>query len=309
MKVVFMGTPDFAVPTLKKLIEKHDVIAVFTQPDKPKGRGQKVQYSPVKEVALEYGIPVLQPNRIKKEVEYIEKLKELNPDVCVVVAYGQILPKEVLDIPKYGCINVHASLLPELRGAAPINWAIINGNKITGITTMQMDVGLDTGDMLLKREVEILDTDTAGSLHDKLMVVGAELLIETLDKLEKGELTPQKQDDSLATYAPMMDKELGHIDWNKSSREVFNLIRGVTPWPSAYFYYDDKMIKVWRCELVEGFTNEVAGKIVEVNRDGVKVSCKEGIIILKEIQEQGGKRMDIATYLNGHTFEVGKVLK
>ncbi|CDF57887.1 methionyl-tRNA formyltransferase [Thermobrachium celere] len=309
MKVVFMGTPDFAVPTLKKLIEKHDVIAVFTQPDKPKGRGQKVQYSPVKEVALEYGIPVLQPNRIKKEVEYIEKLKELNPDVCVVVAYGQILPKEVLDIPKYGCINVHASLLPELRGAAPINWAIINGNKITGITTMQMDVGLDTGDMLLKKEVEILDTDTAGSLHDKLMVVGAELLIETLDKLEKGELTPQKQDDSLATYAPMMDKELGHIDWNKSAREVFNLIRGVTPWPSAYFYYDDKMIKVWRCELVEGFTNEVAGKIVEVNRDGVKVSCKEGIIILKEIQEQGGKRMDIATYLNGHTFEVGKVLK
>lgn len=309
MKVVFMGTPDFAVPTLKKLIEEHNVIAVFTQPDKPKGRGQKVQYSPVKEVAIEHNIPVFQPSKIKKEVEYIDKLKELNPDVCVVVAYGQILPKEVLDIPKYGCINVHASLLPELRGAAPINWSIINGNKVTGITTMMMDVGLDTGDMLLKREVEILDTDTAGSLHDKLMVVGAELLIETLEKIEKGEIKPQKQDDSKATYAPMMDKELGHINWDKSAREVFNLIRGVTPWPSAYFYYDDLMIKVWRCELIEGGKNDVAGKIVDVSKDGVKVTCREGIIVLKEVQKQGSKRMDIATFLNGNNLEVGKLLK
>ncbi|MCX7695565.1 MAG: methionyl-tRNA formyltransferase [Caloramator sp.] len=309
MKVVFMGTPDFAVPTLKKLIEEHDVIAVFTQPDKPKGRGQKVQYSPVKEVAIEHNIPVFQPSKIKKEVEYIDKLKELNPDVCVVVAYGQILPKEVLDIPKYGCINVHASLLPELRGAAPINWSIINGNKVTGITTMMMDVGLDTGDMLLKREVEILDTDTAGSLHDKLMVVGAELLIETLEKIEKGEIKPQKQDDSKATYAPMMDKELGHINWDKNAREVFNLIRGVTPWPSAYFYYDDLMIKVWRCELIEGGKNDVAGKIVDVSKDGVKVTCREGIIVLKEVQKQGSKRMDIATFLNGNNLEVGKLLK
>lgn len=309
MKVVFMGTPDFAVPTLKKLIEEHDVIAVFTQPDKPKGRGQKVQYSPVKEVAIEHNIPVFQPSKIKKEVEYIDKLKELNPDVCVVVAYGQILPKEVLDIPKYGCINVHASLLPELRGAAPINWSIINGNKVTGITTMMMNVGLDTGDMLLKREVEILDTDTAGSLHDKLMVVGAELLIETLEKIEKGEIKPQKQDDSKATYAPMMDKELGHINWDKNAREVFNLIRGVTPWPSAYFYYDDLMIKVWRCELIEGGKNDVAGKIVNVSKDGVKVTCREGIIVLKEVQKQGSKRMDIATFLNGNNLEVGKLLK
>ncbi|MBZ4663823.1 MAG: methionyl-tRNA formyltransferase [Caloramator sp.] len=309
MKVVFMGTPDFAVPTLKKLIEKHEVIAIFTQPDKPKGRGQKVQYSPVKEVALEHNIPVYQPSKIRKEVEYIEELKKLNPDVCVVVAYGQILPKEVLDIPKYGCINVHASLLPELRGAAPINWSIINGNRITGITTMMMDVGLDTGDMLLKREVEILDTDTAGSLHDKLMIVGAELLIETLEKIEKGEVTPEKQDDSKATYAPMMDKELGHINWDKNAREVFNLIRGVTPWPSAYFYYDDIMIKVWRCELIEGEKNDVAGKIVDVSKDGVKVTCREGIIVLKEIQKQGSKRMDIATFLNGNSLEVGKLLK
>ncbi|WP_027307415.1 methionyl-tRNA formyltransferase [Caloramator sp. ALD01] len=309
MKVVFMGTPDFAVPTLKKLIEKHEVIAVFTQPDKPKGRGQKVQYSPVKEVALEHNIPVYQPSKIRKEVEYIEELKNLNPDVCVVVAYGQILPKEVLDIPKYGCINVHASLLPELRGAAPINWSIINGNRITGVTTMMMDVGLDTGDMLLKREVEILDTDTAGSLHDKLMIVGAELLIETLEKIEKGEVTPEKQDDSKATYAPMMDKELGHINWDKNARDVFNLIRGVTPWPSAYFYYDDIMIKVWRCELIEGGKNDVAGKIVDVSKDGVKITCREGIIVLKEIQKQGSKRMDIATFLNGNSLEVGKLLK
>ncbi|SHF31789.1 methionyl-tRNA formyltransferase [Caloramator proteoclasticus] len=309
MKVVFMGTPDFAVPTLKKLIEKHEVIAVFTQPDKPKGRGQKVQYSPVKEVALEHNIPVYQPSKIRKEVEYIEELKNLNPDVCVVVAYGQILPKEVLDIPKYGCINVHASLLPELRGAAPINWSIINGNRITGVTTMMMDVGLDTGDMLLKREVEILDTDTAGSIHDKLMIVGAELLIETLEKIEKGDITPEKQDDSKATYAPMMDKELGHINWDKNARDVFNLIRGVTPWPSAYFYYDDIMIKVWRCELIEGGKNDVAGKIVDVSKDGVKITCREGIIVLKEIQKQGSKRMDIATFLNGNSLEAGKLLK
>lgn len=223
-----MGTPDFAVPTLKRLIEEHEVVGVFTQPDKPKGRGQKMQYTPVKELALQHNIPVYQPKSIRKEKEYIDILKKLSPDVGVVVAFGQILPKEVLDIPKYGCINVHASLLPKLRGAAPINWSIINGDNVTGITTMQMDVGLDTGDMLLKEEVEILDTDTAGTLHDKLMVVGAELLIKTLKAIEDGSIKPEKQDDSLSSYAPMLNKELGHIDWNKDAREVFNLIRGVT---------------------------------------------------------------------------------
>lgn len=309
MKVVFMGTPDFAVPTLKRLIEEHEVIAVFTQPDKPKGRGQKMQFTPVKEVAVEQNIPVYQPTRLKKEPEYIEKLKELNPDVCVVVAYGQILPKEVLDIPKYGCINVHASLLPELRGAAPINWAIINGNRVTGITIMQMDVGLDTGDMLLKAEVEILDSDTAGSLHDKLMLVGAELLIETLKKVESGEIIPQKQDDSLSSYAPMMDKNLGHIDWSKDARDVFNLIRGVTPWPGAYCYYQDKMIKIWKCEIIDDEKNYDAGKIIKVDKDGIKVACSKGIIVIKELQEQGGKRMDASTYLNGHDVIVGEVLK
>lgn len=229
MKVVYMGTPDFAVPTLERLIEKHEVAAVLTQPDKPKGRGQKMQYTPVKEVAVKFNIPVYQPLNLKTDEECISKLKDINPDVIIVVAYGQILSKEILDIPRYGCINVHASLLPELRGAAPINWSIIRGNNKTGITTMKMDVGLDTGDMLLKKEVEIKESETAGELHDKLMEIGAELLIETLQKIETGEISPEAQIHELSSYAPMLDKELGHIDWSLDAGSIHNLIRGVTP--------------------------------------------------------------------------------
>ncbi|SKA92418.1 methionyl-tRNA formyltransferase [Caloramator quimbayensis] len=308
MKAIFMGTPEFAVPTLKKLIEKHEVAAVFTQPDKPKGRGQKMQLPPVKETALMHNIPVYQPQKLKGDYESLSIIKEISPDVIVVVAFGQILPKEILDIPKFGCINVHASLLPQLRGAAPINWAIIRGYEYTGITTMKMDIGLDTGDMLLKEEVKIDECETAGELHDKLMYIGSELLIKTLDMLEKNQINPEKQDDSKSSYAPMLNKELGHIDWNKDANEVYNLIRGVIPWPGAYFFYDDKMIKVWKANK-ENFNYNTIGQIVEISSDGIKIACSKGAIIIKELQEVGGKRMDVSSYVNGHKIEKGKIVK
>lgn len=309
MKVVFMGTPDFSVPTLKKLIMVHDVAAVFTQPDKPKGRGQKVQFTPVKELALQFDIPVYQPLKLRGNKESIELLKAICPDAIVVVAFGQILPKEVLDIPKYGCINVHASILPELRGAAPINWSIIRGYKNTGITTMKMDEGLDTGDMLLKKEVEIKEDETAGELHDRLMEYGADLLIETLEGIEKNTIIPQKQDDSKSSYAPMLSKELGHIDWNQDSSCIYNLIRGVIPWPGAYSYYNEKMIKIWKAEKENSGDHGKPGEILEVSSKGIKVACKTDSIVIKEIQEVGGKKMDISSYLNGHDVKKGEFLK
>lgn len=309
MRAIFMGTPDFAVPTLRRLIENHEVLAVFTQPDKPKGRGQKMQPPPVKEAALKNNIPVYQPQKLKNNKEVIDLIKSLNPDVIVVVAYGQILPKEILEIPKYGCINVHASLLPKLRGAAPINWAIINGFKTTGVTTMLMDVGLDTGDMLLKKEIEIKDDETAGELHDRLMTIGADLLIETLEKIKDGGIIPEKQEDSLSSYAPMLSKDMGHINWNKDNIEIYNLIRGLLPWPGAYFYYKNNMIKIWKAKIGNNNINEVPGKILDVTRDGIEIACKEGSIIITELQEMGGKRMSVDSYLNGHDIEIGSILE
>lgn len=309
MRIIFAGTPEFAVPTLEKILEKHNVLAVLTQPDKPKGRGQKVQYSPVKELALKFNIPVYQPSKLKSDSEVIEKLKELNPDVIVVVAYGQILSKEVLDIPKFGCINVHASLLPKLRGAAPINWSIINGDTKTGITTMQMDVGLDTGDMLLKSEVEIGENETAGELHDRLMFLGAEVLMETLDKVEANQIIPEKQDDSLSSYAPMLNKELGKINWNLDSKSINNLVRGVTPWPGAYTYYQGKMIKIWKSCIGYYCGNSSPGQVVGVDRNGIEVACNHGSLIIKEVQEVGGKKLDIQAYLNGHNISVGDIFE
>jgi methionyl-tRNA formyltransferase len=308
MRVVYMGTPDFAVPTLEKLTEKHEVLAVFTQPDKPKGRGQKLQFTPVKEFALKKNIPVYQPNRLKQDEESIQLLKSLNPDVIVVVAYGQILQKEILDIPRYGCINVHASLLPELRGAAPINWAVIRGYKKTGITTMQMNEGLDTGDMLLKIEVEIIDDETAGELHDKLMLLGGDLLVKTLEGLENDSIKPQKQDESLSSYSPMLTKELGRINWNEDSTIVYDLIRGVTPWPGAYSFYNDKVIKIWKADKgIQGdYLNP--GEVLEITKEGIKIACKKGFILIKELQEVGGKRMSVSSYLNGHTINKGEKL-
>ena len=245
-----MGTPQFAVPCLKTLIDsRHEVIGVFTQPDRPSGRGQKINVTPIKEKALKYNISIFQPGTLK-DIEVIKNIERLNPDIIAVVAYGQILPEEILQIPKYGCVNVHASLLPKYRGAGPINWVIINGEKKTGITTMYMDAGLDTGDILLKEEIKIGEDETAGELHDRLMNLGAKILDETIELIEAGKIQPIPQNHNEASYAPMLTKKLGKIDWSKSAEEIKNLIRGTTPWPTSYTTYDGKIMKVWRSSVV-----------------------------------------------------------
>lgn len=302
MNVIFMGTPEFAVPTLKKLYEKgHNIQLVVTQPDKPSGRGKKLKKSEVKETAEQLNIPVFQPDKIKKP-ENIEELKKYNPDVIVVVAYGQILNKEILNMPKYGCINVHASLLPKLRGAAPLNWAIINGEDHTGVTTMKMDVGLDTGDMLLKSEVEIDENMNVGELHDILMEKGAELLIVTLEKIEKNELTPHMQDDSLSNYAPMFNNENRKIDWNKSAKQIHDLVRGLSPWPTAYFTMEDKQVKVYESTYSNERINHVPGYVIKADNEGIFVTTGNGIVILKEIQMPGKNKMKVEAYLRGNKF-------
>ena len=308
MNVIFMGTPDFAVPTLQKLHEStHNIVLVVTQPDKPFGRGKKLKKSEVKETAEQLGLKIFQPDKIKKQ-EHIDVLKSYNPDVIVVVAYGQILSKEILTMPKYGCINVHASLLPELRGAAPINWAIINGETNTGITTMQMDVGLDTGDMLLKTEVKIDENMNAGELHDILMHKGAELLIETLDKLEKNQLTPRKQDDSLSSYAPMLNNENRKINWCLSAKNIHDLIRGLSPWPAAYFTMDEKTVKVYKSSYIGHDSDYEPGYVIKANNEGIFVKAGDGIVILKEIQMPGKNKMSVEAYLRGNKFPEKRIL-
>ncbi len=255
----------------------------------------------MKETAEELGLTVFQPDRIKNK-ENIEILKKYAPDVIVVVAYGQILSRELLDIPKYGCINVHASLLPKLRGAAPLNWSIINGEPKTGVTTMQMDVGLDTGDMLLKSEVEIDEQMNFGQLHDILMHVGAELLAETLDKIEKGEIVPEKQDDSLSNYAPMFNKDNQRINWSKSAKDIHNLVRGLSPWPTAYFVMDGMSVKVYESSYLDETTEHEPGYVLKVDRDGIYVATGAGIAVIKEIQIPGKNRMKVEAYLRGNTF-------
>ncbi|MBX9231454.1 methionyl-tRNA formyltransferase [Coprococcus catus] len=307
MKAVFMGTPDFAVPTLQKMIDMGiEVTAVVTQPDKAKGRGKKVIYSPVKECALAHDLPVYQPVRIRKEPEFIQTLRDMQPDVIVVVAFGQILPKEILDIPRLGCVNVHASLLPKFRGAAPIQWSIIDGEEVTGVTTMLMDVGLDTGDMLLKAEIPMDPKETGGSLHDKLATVGGELLEKTLIGLEAGTIVPEKQDDSQAgEYARMLDKELGHIDFNQPAVVIERLIRGLNPWPSAYTYIDGKTLKIWEAEVLDRNYGCEYGEVAEVTRNCLIIQTGVGALSVKSVQLQGKKRMDIAAFLNGYTIEKG----
>jgi len=299
MNIVFMGTPDFAVPSLKRLIKEYNVTAILTQPDKPKGRGKKMAYPPVKEEALKHGIPVYQPIKLKDDMDLTQKLKELKPDFIIVVAFGQILTKEVLNIPKYGCINLHASLLPMYRGAAPLNWAIINGEKVSGNTTMLMDVGLDTGDMILKDEVEITNNMTAGELHDILMIRGADLLIKSIEGIVKGNIVMQKQDDE-TFYAKMLDKDLASINWNKSSKEINNLVRGLNPWPIAYTNYNGERMKIYETEAFEEKTSKEPGTIIDVSKDGVKVACKEGVLIIKKVQFPNGKPLTIEQYINGH---------
>lgn len=307
MNIVFMGTPEFAVPSLRTLVEKYNVKAVLTQPDKPKGRGKKMAYSEVKEEALKHDIPVYQPIKLKDDRELIEKLKELKPDFIIVVAFGQILTKEVLDIPKYGCINLHASLLPMYRGAAPLNWAIINGEKVSGNTTMMMDVGLDTGDMLLKDEVEISETMTAGELHDLLMNRGADLLVQTIEGIVHNSITPQKQSDE-TFYAKMLDKNLAEICWDKDAKDIHNLVRGLNPWPIAYTEYKEQRMKIFETEVIHENTTKEPGTILDVNKNGIKVACKENILLIKKVQFPNGKPLTIEQYINGHEIEKNIIL-
>ena len=307
MKIVFMGTPDFSVPSLKKIIDVYGVEAVFTQPDKPKGRGKKIAYSPVKEVALEKNIKVFQPIKLKNDIEAINYLKELKPDFIIVVAFGQILNKEVLDIPKYGCINLHASLLPMYRGAAPLNWAIIKGEKKSGNTTMLMDVGLDTGDMLLKDEVLITEDMTAGNLHDILMERGADLLIKTIDGLYNGTITPEKQTEE-TFYAKMLNKELALINWNNKAQDIHNLIRGLNPWPIAYTNYENNYMKVFESKVLNENTNKEPGTIIDVSKEGIKVATLNGVLLIKKIQFPNGKPLTVEQYINGHEIKVNSKL-
>ncbi len=308
MKIVFMGTPDFSVGALDALVEAgHEIIAVVTQPDKPKGRSGQMQFPPVKECALRHGLTVLQPVKIKTP-EWVDKLRELNADVFVVAAFGQILSKEILDMPKYGCVNIHASLLPKYRGAAPINWAIINGEKETGVTIMQMNEGVDTGDMLSHVVVPIAPKETAESLFDKLAKAGAELIVETLPKLEAGEIIPVPQDESQSSHVKMMNKSLGKIDWNQDAVVIERLVRGLNSWPSAYTYYQGKGVKLWDCEVVEAAVRAVPGTIIAVAKDSFDVATGNGALRVLELQLEGKKRMDTKSFLLGNQWKTGMQL-
>ena len=308
MKVIFMGTPDFAVPTLEALIEKHEVLAVVTQPDKPKGRGKKMVFPVIKEKALEHNITVYQPQKVKTP-EFVEILKEYQPDIMVVVAFGQILSEEILNIPKYGCINVHGSILPQYRGAAPIQWSIINGEEFGGVTTMYMAKGLDSGDMILKAKEKIKPDDTYGSLYDRLSVIGAELLIKTLDLIENGEVKRIPQNDDEATFAPMIKPELEHINWNGKNTDIVNLIKGLNPQPVAYTMLNDEKLKIWFAETIDGDYNGEPGTIVDVRKRDFVVMTAEGAVAVKEVQAQGGKKMSADAYMRGHAIEKGTILK
>jgi len=304
LRTVFMGTPDFALQTLQGLIDAGcNLVGVYTQPDRPKGRGKQLAAPPVKELAQQHGIPVFQPQKLRQP-EAVAELKALAPDLIVVVAYGQILPKSVLDIPAHGCINVHASLLPRYRGAAPINQAIIDGETETGITTMFMDVGLDTGDMLIKKILPIEPEETAGELHDRLAVLGRETMAETLRQLCAGTLRGEVQDDAQSTYAPMMKKEDGRIDWSRSATEVHNQVRGLDPWPGAYTTLNGELLKLARTSPV---TNGAAapGTVVAADQEGVRIACGNGSLLVRELQLAGRKRLGAADFLRGCPLEPG----
>ena len=310
MKVVFMGTPDFAVGTLEALIEAgHEVIGVVTQPDKPKGRGKTLMATPVKEVALKHQIPVYQPKRVR-EAGFTETLGRLAPDVIVVAAFGQIITKEILDIPRFGCINVHASLLPAYRGAAPIQWAVINGEKESGVTIMQMDEGLDTGDMIDKVVVPLAQDETGGSLFDKLSQAGARLCVKVLKDLEEGNAVREKQpEESTTPYASMISKKMGEIDWNRSAKSIEQLIRGLDPWPSAYTKLQGKTLKLWKAEAQkENVPEGVPGEVVKVERDTFCIQTGDGILKIEEVQLEGKKRMDTAAFLRGFHLSQGERL-
>ena len=316
-----MGTPDFSVPVLTAMKEAgHDMLAAVTQPDKPKGRGKEMQMTPVKAKALELGIPVLQPKRVR-DPEFVEQLRELKPDVMVVVAFGQILTKEVLEVPKYGCINVHASLLPMYRGAAPIQYVILNGEKETGVTTMFMDEGLDTGDMLLKTVVPITADETGGTLHDKLSAAGAELLIRTLEQMEAGTLQRIPQTGETC-YVGTLKKSMGEMDWSRPAEELERQVRGLNPWPSAYTFLNGKALKIWKAEVLhtEAVSSQEAeepealadrkscGSVIVISRDSIQVQTGDGILAIRELQLEGKKRMTVDAFLRGYPVEAGTIL-
>ncbi len=306
IRTIFMGTPEFALSTMQGLIDFGlNLCGVYTQPDRPKGRGNKMAPPPVKELALKYDIPVYQPLKLR-DPAVVEELRQLAPDLIVVVAFGQILPKGVLEIPQYGCINVHASLLPRYRGAAPINKAIIDGESETGVTTMYMDVGLDTGDMLIKRTTPIGALETAGAVHDRLALLGREAMEETLRQLCAGTLVAQKQDDALTNYAPMMKKEDGRIDWQRSAREIHNQVRGLDPWPGAYTTLQDEVLKISRTEPEAG--DGIPGSVVSAAADGVRVACGKGVLRIGELQLPGKKRLAAADFLRGSQLTPGTLL-
>ena len=309
MKIVFMGTPDFAQKSLEALYNaRHEILAVVTNIDKPKGRGMKLVESPVKEYAKSKNLTIFQPEKVRKNIEFIEQIKKLEPDVICVVAYGKILPSEILEIPKLGCINVHASLLPKYRGAAPIQWAVLNGDKTTGVTTMYMDVGMDTGDMILKQEVEIGENETTGELWDRLSIIGADLLVKTLKQIEKGTAPRIKQSDDF-TMAPMLNKEISKIDWKeKTAKQIKNLVRGLNPIMGAYSYLNGKKIKFWKVEVEEDTnSNQENGTVIKANdKDGLYIKAKDGILKIIEIQGENAKRMNANDFLRGNKIEIGQ---
>lgn len=310
IRIVYMGTPDFAVEPLEAIIKAgYEVAAVVTQPDKQKGRGKEVKMTPVKVCALRHGIPVFQPVKIK-EPEAVAELEKYQADLFVVAAFGQLLSEEILNMPEYGCINIHASLLPAYRGAAPIQWAVLNGEKESGVTIMQMDKGLDTGDMLLKRSVELSPKETGDSLHDKLMHLGAELIVEALSKLEKGELVPEKQKDELSSYAKKLTKAMGQIDWSKDAVSLERWIRGLNSWPSAYTFFGGKTLKIWEAQVTEenGAQKAEPGQVVSVSREGFTVACGQGELQILSLQLEGKKRVSTREFLLGYQVEPGMIL-
>ena len=307
MRVIFMGTPDFATGTLEEIVlAGHEIVGVVTQPDKPKGRGKTLMPTPVKEVAMKYELPVYQPKKVR-EPEFVEILRSLKPDVMVVAAFGQIISKEILEMPKYGCINVHASLLPAYRGAAPIQWAVINGEKESGVTIMQMDEGIDTGDMIEKVVVPIAEDETGGSLFEKLSQAGAKLCVKVLKALEEGKAVREKQpEESTTPYAKMIDKKMGAINWENSAKEIEQLIRGLNPWPSAYTKLQGKTLKIWRAAVLFEDSNDAPGQVVQVTKDSIVVQTGHGLLKILELQLEGKKRMDTASFLRGYTLKEGE---
>jgi methionyl-tRNA formyltransferase len=305
LRIVFMGSPEFAIPALRRLVDVHDVVAVVCQPDKPAGRGQKLLAPPVKQLAVEKKLPVLQPARAR-DPGFQDELRRLEPDVAVVVAYGKILPQAVLDIPRHGCLNVHASLLPRYRGAAPVQWAIIRGETVTGVTIMKLDAGMDTGPMLVAQKVPIAPEDTAGTLAPKLSAIGAELMLVTLARLQTGALVETAQDDAQATMAPMLGKDAGRIDWTRRAAEVANLVRGVDPWPGAYTSIGGEPLKLWRASPTTG--RGAAGEVLAADKDGVVIACGEHAVSIGELQLPGRKRLGAQAFIAGRPLPPGTLL-